>query len=606
MKISYFEILIMWKILGASAFRASNLGLAGGTWSSASAHALRQRPHLLQGLCSTATPSQEIEARIKECGDAVRALKGASEVDKVAVSTKVAELLALKAELAEGPKKAQPTIAAPPPPSSSSSSLPPSLEHASVPRLKVRAIQDASADAIVGKEVFLKGWVRTLRTSGKALAFVEVNDGSSRQGLQAVCTSDMASFATVGDLSTGCAVSIRGEVVLSQGKGQAYELKALEVELVGACPSEDYPLQKKRQSLEFLRGIAHLRARTNTIAAVARVRSVLAFATHEFFQGEGFAYLQSPLITASDCEGAGEMFRVTTLPSKVSELPLTEDKESIDYSQDFFGKAAYLTVSGQLSAETYACALGDVYTFGPTFRAENSQTTRHLAEFHMIEPEMSFCDLTGAMDNAESYVKFCVSQALGKCGDDLQFFNDFYDKSLLARLEGLTTKPFARLRYRTAVELLRAEIAKDPTKWQFPTLEFGDDLATEHEKWLAEVHSEGTCTFVYDYPRTIKSFYMRDNEDGETVAACDLLVPGVGELVGGSQREERHDVLVAKMEEFGLDPNDYWWYLDLRKYGSVPHAGYGLGFERLVCYVTATDNIRDAIAFPRFPGNAEF
>eukprot|EP00614_Pseudopedinella_elastica_P025822 CAMPEP_0172618238 /NCGR_PEP_ID=MMETSP1068-20121228/78043_1 /TAXON_ID=35684 /ORGANISM="Pseudopedinella elastica, Strain CCMP716" /LENGTH=530 /DNA_ID=CAMNT_0013424341 /DNA_START=78 /DNA_END=1670 /DNA_ORIENTATION=- len=480
------------------------------------------------------------------------------------------------------------------------------------PRMRVRQIQDSDASQVVGKEVYLKGWVRTLRAQ-KSLAFIEVNDGSSRQGLQAVVdASSCPSFDAVSTLSTGAAVSVRGVVVESPGKGQKYELSARVVELVGACP-DDYPLQKKRHSLEFLRTIAHLRPRTNTIAAVARVRSVLAFATHEFFQGEGFSYLQSPLITASDCEGAGEMFRVTTLPANIKELPLTEDKSSIDFKEDFFGKAAYLTVSGQLSGETYACALGDIYTFGPTFRAENSQTTRHLAEFHMIEPEMAFCDLDGAMNNAEEYVKFAVRRALEKCADDLKFFNDFYDKTLLDRLSRLRDEPFKRLEYKEAVKLLQAEIAKDPTKWQYPEVNFGTDLATEHERWLSETWAGGRCCFVYNYPRTIKAFYMRDNADGGgeggtegTVAACDLLVPGIGELIGGSQREERYDVLVEKMEEFGLDPKDYWWYLDLRKYGSVPHAGYGLGFERLVCYVTATDNIRDAIAFPRFPGNAEF
>jgi len=339
---------------------------------------------------------------------------------------------------------------------------------------------------------------------------------------------------------------------------------------------------------------------------VSRVRSCLAYATHEFFQGQGFAYLQSPLITASDCEGAGEMFRVTTLPTEVAKMPLTEDKAHLDLSADFFGKAAYLTVSGQLSGEAYACALGDVYTFGPTFRAENSQTSRHLAEFHMIEPEMAFCDLKENMANAEAFVKYCVGAALAKCPDDLAFFNGFYDKSLLGRLQRVVDEPFAKVAYRDAVALLQAEIAKDPSKWQFPAVEFGTDLSTEHEKWLAEVWAGGRATFVYDYPKSIKAFYMRDNEDGETVAAMDLLVPGVGELVGGSAREERLDVLLAKMAELDLDPEDYWWYLDLRRFGSVPHAGYGLGFERLVCYVTATENIRDAIAFPRFPGSAEF
>lgn len=373
---------------------------------------------------------------------------------------------------------------------------------------------------------------------------------------------------------------------------------------MGDCSGKDYPLQKKRHSLEFLRSIAHLRPRSNTFGSISRVRSALAQATHAFFQEEGFLYLQSPLITASDCEGAGEMFRVTTIPSKVDEIKKTKTGE-IDFSDDFFGKPAYLTVSGQLSGEAYACALGDIYTFGPTFRAENSQTTRHLAEFWMIEPEMAFADLAAVQANAEAYVKYVVKHALDTCPEDMKFFNDMYDKTLLERLNALVTTPFARVTYSEAVELLQEEIAKDRSKWQFPDVEFGTDLSTEHERWLAETKFKAP-TFVYNYPRAIKSFYMRDNDDGKTVAATDLLVPGIGELVGGSQREERMDVLCEKLAEFGLNEEDYWWYLDLRRYGSTPHAGYGLGFERLVCYVTATENIRDAIAFPRFPGSAEF
>ena len=328
----------------------------------------------------------------------------------------------------------------------------------------MKEILDAEAEDVVGKEVVIKGWVRTLRAQ-KGLAFVEVNDGSCRVGLQAVCTADMESFGVVDDLTTGAAVTVRGVIKESPGKGQKFELTAQAIELVGSCPVDTYPLQKKRMNLETLRTFGHLRARTNTVAAVARVRSVLAFATHEFFQGEGFQYLQSPLITASDCEGAGEMFRVTTLPTEVSKIPTTKEGE-VDYSEDFFGKAAYLTVSGQLSGETYACALGDIYTFGPTFRAENSQTTRHLAEFHMIEPEMAFCDLKASMDNAEEFVKFVVQRALDKCDADLSFFNDFYDKTLLDRLNKVVTQPFARVSYREAIELLQTEIAKDKSKWQ--------------------------------------------------------------------------------------------------------------------------------------------
>jgi len=421
-------------------------------------------------------------------------------------------------------------------------------------------------------------------------------------------------------------VEVVGEVVLSQGKGQSIEVRAQSVSLVGACPADSYPLQKKRHSQEFLRSLAHLRARTNTISAVARVRSALAFATHQFFQNEGFLYLQTPLITASDCEGAGEMFRVTTLPiDSPALMPLEKKKVKVkeegdagtgatitssgktDFSKDFFGKAAYLTVSGQLSGETYASALGDIYTFGPTFRAENSQTSRHLAEFHMIEPEMAFSDLFAAMNNAESYVKYVVQHVMQHCSEDLAFFEKFNDNALTSRLNTLANQPFARITYRDAIALLQAEIKKDREKWVYPDVEFGTDLATEHERWLAEQHFN-RCVFVYNYPRMIKSFYMRDNDadNGETCASFDLLVPGVGELIGGSQREERLEVLQQKMEDFDLQEKDYSWYLDLRRYGSVPHSGYGLGFERLVCYVTAIDNIREAIAYPRYPGSADF
>ncbi|KAG5186527.1 Asparaginyl-tRNA synthetase [Tribonema minus] len=467
-------------------------------------------------------------------------------------------------------------------------------------RTRVRAILEAPDETIVGSEVVVKGWVRTKRGQ-KTFTFLEVNDGSSLKGLQVVAGAELPSYGEVDRVSTGASVAVRGVIQESPGQGQRFELKASEISVLGECPG-DYPLQKKRHSLEFLRGMAHLRPRTNTIGAVARVRSALAFATHQFFQGEGFQYLQTPLITASDCEGAGEMFRVTTLPPA---SPPTDDAGAVDFAKDFFGRPAYLTVSGQLSAETHACALGDVYTFGPTFRAENSQTTRHLAEFNMIEPEMAFADLIDDMDNAEAFVKHVVSHVLQNCRSDLDFFAGFYDKGLFDKLQRLVDQPFARIEYTAAVKLLQEEIAMDPSQWQFPDVSFGTDLQTEHERWLAE-KKFNTATFVYNYPRTIKAFYMRDNEDGATVAAMDLLVPGVGELIGGSQREERLGVLEAKLREFGLDPKDYWWYLDLRKYGSVPHAGYGLGFERLVCYVTGIDNIREAIAFPRYPGSAEF
>ena len=450
----------------------------------------------------------------------------------------------------------------------------------------------------------MKGWVRTVRDQ-KKFAFIEVNDGSSLTGIQVVAASEIESYNEVGKLTTGASVEILGSVIASPGKGQKYEIQADSVKLIGECPSDTYPLQKKRHSQEFLRTIAHLRPRTNTIGAVSRVRSALAFATHSFFQGEGFVYLQSPLITASDCEGAGEMFRVTTLPlDNIKELP-KDDVGGADFSKDFFGKPAYLTVSGQLSGETYACALGDIYTFGPTFRAENSQTTRHLAEFNMIEPEMAFADLFDAMDNAEKFVKHVVNYALTTCASDIDFFEKYVDKEIKVRLNKLVQQPFVKIPYRDAIKLLQEEIKKDPSKWQYPDVTFGTDLQTEHERWLAETKFN-CCVFVHNYPRHIKAFYMRDNIDGETVDSFDLLVPGIGELIGGSQREERLDVLIEKMKEFKLNPDDYWWYLDLRRFGSVPHSGFGLGFERLVCYSTGVENIREAIAYPRYPGNAEF
>lgn len=466
-----------------------------------------------------------------------------------------------------------------------------------------------------GKPVAIKGWVRTVRKQ-KTTAFVEVNDGSTLSGIQCVLSLGDISDEVMEQLNmvtTGCAVEITGPLVASQGGKQAVEVEGQSLRVVGTCPGDNYPLAKKRHSLEYLRSIAHLRPRTNTIAAVARVRSQLAGAIHAFFQKNGFLYVQTPLITASDCEGAGELFRVTTLDlDQLDSIPREKDGEgkelaNADYKEDFFGKPAFLTVSGQLGAETHACSLGDVYTFGPTFRAENSQTTRHLAEFNMVEPEMAFADLQSAMSNAEQMLKFVVRHVLDNCDEDLKFFANFYDKGLKDRLEKLVSQPFARVSYREAITFLQEEIAKDPSKWQFPEVEFGTDLATEHERWLAETKYD-SAVFVYNYPKSIKAFYMRDNDEdgGETVNAMDLLVPGVGELVGGSQREERLEVLEAKMSEQNLNTEDYWWYLDLRRFGSVPHAGYGLGFERLVTYVCGIENIREAIAFPRYPGNAEF
>ncbi|CAM9141889.1 unnamed protein product, partial [Ectocarpus fasciculatus] len=472
--------------------------------------------------------------------------------------------------------------------------------------------------AKVGHDVKVCGWVRTIRKQ-KLTTFIEINDGSTLGGIQAVLDSfDGVDDKTRERLSTGAAVEVVGTVVASCGKEQSVELLVVNLRVIGDCPADSYPLQKKRHTLEYLRSIAHLRPRTNTLGAVARIRSALAFASHSYFQEQGFLYLQSPIITASDCEGAGEMFRVTTLPmERLDTLPLVPksaspeqgsgngDAQMIDFSKDFFRKPAFLTVSGQLSAEAFACSVGDVYTFGPTFRAEKSQTTRHLAEFNMIEPEMAFSDLTSAMSNAESYLKHVVRVCTERCPEDLQFFESFYDKKLAERLRGLVDKPFRRVAYREAIELLQGEIKNNRKKWNYPNLSFGDDLQTEHERWLAEVHFKG-CVFVYDYPRKIKSFYMRDNDDGETVASFDLLVPGIGELMGGAQREERLDILEKKIGDFKLSVDDYQWYLDLRRFGTVPHAGYGVGFERLVCYVTGIENIKDAIAFPRYVDHAEF
>jgi asparaginyl-tRNA synthetase len=493
--------------------------------------------------------------------------------------------------------------------------------------MRVRAVREAPDD-LVGASVTVRGWVRSVRDQ-RAFAFVDLNDGSSVAGLQVVVDADSSAFAAVPALTTGCSVTATGTVVESPGKGQRFELRADTLQLVGtADPS--YPLQKKRHSLEFLRSIAHLRPRTNAIGAMARVRSTLAVATHSFFSDRGFLYLNAPVITASDCEGAGEMFRVTTaipgdaLIDKIpvigadSDLNLApasdqtkrDPKKRVDFAKDFFGKPAFLTVSGQLSAETYACALSDVYTFGPTFRAENSNTARHLAEFWMIEPEMAFATLDDDMDNAEAFFKSIVAVALARCAADLEFLDKFIEPGLLDKLRMVVAEPFARVTYTDAVDLLlkaNTPVSKKGTgRFTFP-VEWGCDLQSEHERYLAEEHFK-IPVFVYNYPSTIKAFYMRDNDDdgGRTVQAMDLLVPGIGELIGGSAREERLHVLERKLMANNLNKADYEWYLDLRRYGSVPHAGYGMGFERLVQFVTGMDNIRDAIPYPRYPGSAQF
>lgn len=436
-------------------------------------------------------------------------------------------------------------------------------------------------------EATVRGWVRTVRDQ-KSFAFIEVNDGSTLGNLQIIADANIPDYSeTISKLTTGASVVISGTLVESPGKNQVLELKAKEIRVLGLCDPVKYPLQKKRHTFEFLRTIAHLRPRTNTQGAVLRIRNALAFATHLFFQQQGFLYIQTPIITGSDCEGGGEMFRVTTL-------------EKPDPAKDFFGKSAYLTVSGQLEGEIAACALSDVYTFGPTFRAENSNTTRHLAEFWMIEPEMAFADLKDNMQCAESYLKFCIHYILEFCKEDLEFFDKFIENGLLARLQNVAHSPFAHIPYTEAISILK----KAPKNFEFP-VEWGIDLQSEHERYLAEEHCKKPVILT-DYPAEIKAFYMRSNEDGKTVAAMDILVPKIGELIGGSQREERLDVLEKKIAESGLKREDYWWYLELREYGSVPHAGFGLGFERLVLFATGMENIRDVIPFPRYPGHAEF
>ncbi len=445
----------------------------------------------------------------------------------------------------------------------------------------------------LGKKVTIYGWVRTLREQ-KSFSFVELYDGSQFSPLQVVIDSALPHYQELlSQLGTGASICATGTLNPSPAKGQAWELKAEKIQLIGSCPGEEYPLQKKRHSLEFLRTIAHLRPRTNTHGAIARVRSFLALATHRFFGERGFLYLHTPILTAADCEGGGEQFLVTT-------LDLNKVARPVDFANDFFERPTYLTVSGQLNAEAYACALSDIYTFGPTFRAEHSTTTRHLAEFWMIEPEMAFADLEDNIDLAEAYVRFLVTELLHHCQADLAFFNQFVESGLLDRLQHLATSSFARLDYSEAIEILK----RSGRSFAFP-IEWGADLQSEHERYLAEEHCKGPV-FVTNYPRGIKAFYMRDNDDGKTVAAMDLLVPKIGEIIGGSQREERLDRLEKKVQEHHLHPDNYSWYFDLRRYGSVPHSGFGLGFERLIQTVTGVENIRDVIPFPRYLGHVDF
>lgn len=464
----------------------------------------------------------------------------------------------------------------------------------------------------------MKGWVRSVRDQ-KQFAFIDLNDGSTLSGLQIVIDNTQPDYASISAISTGCSVSAVGEIVHSVGKGQTFEMRATNITLIGSV-TEAYPLQKKRHSLQFLRSIAHLRGRTNSAAAVARIRSVLAAATHQYFSDLGFIYLNSPIITTSDCEGAGDMFGVTTLlppECSIDDVPRVaaqekeggKEEKKVDFSRDFFHKPAFLSVSGQLWGESYACGMGDVYTFGPTFRAENSNTSRHLAEFWMIEPEMAFADLAENMDGAEAYVKYVISAALEKCDKDVEFLDRFIEKGLLEKLKVVVKEPFARITYSEAIEVL--EVANKRNKKGKRRFEYdvswGVDLQSEHERYLAEEHFKRPV-FVSNYPSKLKAFYMRgnDEDDGRTVAAMDLLVPHIGELVGGSVREERLEVLERKLEEHGLEKEQYWWYLDLRRYGTVPHAGYGVGFERLIQFVSGMENIRDVIPFPRYPGSADF
>ncbi len=462
-------------------------------------------------------------------------------------------------------------------------------------RIKIAALF-ADGERLDGQSVTVCGWARTIRDM-KTFGFIELNDGSCFRNLQVVMDAGaLDNYKEIAAQNVGAALIVTGVLVLTPQAKQPLEVKAETIQVEGVS-SPEYPLQKKRHSVEYLRTIAHLRPRTNLFSAAFRVRSVAAHAIHCFFQDRGFVYVHTPIITASDCEGAGEMFQVTTLD--VSNPPRTQDG-ALDYSQDFFGKRASLTVSGQLNAENFAMAFGDVYTFGPTFRAENSNTQRHAAEFWMIEPEMAFCDLAGDMDVAEDMIKYIIRTVMEKCPQEMAFFNSFVDKGLIERLEHVASSDFGRVTYTEAVEILR----KNNDKFDYK-VEWGCDLQTEHERYLTEQVFQRPV-FVTDYPKEIKAFYMRLNDDGKTVAATDCLVPGIGEIIGGSQREERLEILEARIKELGMRPEDYWWYCDLRRYGSCRHAGFGLGFERMVMYLTGISNIRDVLPHPRTVGTAEF
>ena len=461
-------------------------------------------------------------------------------------------------------------------------------------RLAPTSIKDVLQSTAPIAAVHVQGWVRTRRDS-KDFSFIELNDGSSLRNLQIIAKNSLPNYPAVQRITAGVSISATGALVASQGKGQKWELVADTIEIVG--PADDsYPLQKKGHTPEFLREVAHLRPRSNLFSSIFRVRSRLAFAVHQFFQERGFVYVHTPIITGSDCEGAGELFRVSTIDIK---NPPRKNGE-IDFAQDFFARPTYLTVSGQLEAEAFALALSKVYTFGPTFRAENSNTSRHASEFWMIEPEMAFCDLNGNMNLAEEFVKYLIADAKHHCPDEMELFARFVDKELLPRLDFVVERPFQRIAYADAVDLLK----KSAETFEFP-IDYGLNLQSEHERWLTEKHFKCPVT-VFNFPKEIKPFYMRLNDDGKTVAAMDLLVPGIGEIVGGSQREERFEMLEENMRRHNMDPADYKWYLDLRRYGTVPHSGFGLGFERMLMFITGVPNIRDVIPFARTPGSAEF
>ncbi len=462
--------------------------------------------------------------------------------------------------------------------------------------MKRTKISDIFDPALIGSRVCVKGWVRT-RRGNKYVQFVALNDGSTIKNIQIVFDMNDISDETLKPVTTGASICVEGILVESMGKGQSVEIQAKELTVYGTADPDTYPLQKKGHTLEFLREKAHLRPRTNTFGAVLRVRSALAFAIHKFFQERGFYYLNTPLITASDCEGAGAMFQVTTLP--LNNLPKNEDG-SVDYSKDFFGKPTALTVSGQLEGELGATALGAIYTFGPTFRAENSNTPRHLSEFWMIEPEMAFYDINDNMELAEDFVKYCIGYALENCADDIAFLAEHFDPQLTERLRSVIDCDFVRLTYTEGVEILKAS----GHKFEFP-VDWGTDLQSEHERYLVEEHFKRPVILT-DYPKDIKAFYMKQNDDGRTVRAMDVLFPKIGEIIGGSEREENYDKLLARIEELNIPMKDMWWYLDTRRFGTVPHSGFGLGFERLVLFVTGMTNIRDVIPFPRTPNNAEF